>query len=79
LFFFLLTGSLARSGWVSSRQVRSPVAALLEEDNRAEIEKRHIGALARMGWLPAFRSTRFSRGKRSIEHEASMEVQQTRN
>lgn len=43
-----------------TRQVRSPGAG------EAEVVKRHIGSLARIGWLPAFRSTRLSRGVRSV-------------
>lgn len=44
-------GSVAKSGWFKASS--SP-------------EKRHIGALARLGWLPTLRNTRrFNRSYRS--------------
>ncbi|KAJ4438437.1 hypothetical protein ANN_14382 [Periplaneta americana] len=49
-----LTGSVARSGWFRDGN-----------RNRSPLTKRHIGSLARLGWLPAFRSSRYSRSGRA--------------
>lgn len=37
-----------------------------EELLRYRPSKRHIGALARLGWLPTFRAARFSRSPRYL-------------
>ncbi|XP_060522874.1 neuropeptide-like precursor 1 [Cylas formicarius] len=51
-------GSLAKSGWLRTPDRDSPFAS--------QPEKRHVAALARLGWLPSYRSVRrYTRSGRS--------------
>nr|CAD7398421.1 unnamed protein product [Timema cristinae] len=56
--------SVARGGWFRDTS---------SQRDGGSIAKRHIGSLARLGWLPAFRSSRYSRsGKRSVSDSGVM-------
>lgn len=67
-------GSVARSGWF-----RPAANSRFEDQVTAPVAKRHIGALAKLGWLPALRSARrFSRSGRSapelVEDDVAPEI-----
>nr|CAD7568929.1 unnamed protein product [Timema californicum] len=59
-----LERSVARGGWFRDTS---------SQRDGGSIAKRHIGSLARLGWLPSFRSSRYSRsGKRSVNDSGVM-------
>lgn len=54
------SGSIAKSGWFQPSSGSSKYSGFMLP------EKRHIGSLARLGWLPGFRHVRrFNRSGRS--------------
>lgn len=59
---------MARSWGPSSWRPASPAGGAFggRGDEAAGVSKRHIGALARSGILPAFRSLRYSRSGRAV-------------
>jgi len=53
-----ISGSVVRSGWFRDANHNRLLHA-------NPLSKRHIGSLARLGWLPGFRSSRYSRSGRA--------------
>lgn len=70
-------GSLARMGLLRSDvrnygQLRSAQVGGRQQQQRIYAEKRHLGSLARSGWLQAFRPTRGHRFIRSGRDESEI-------